>query len=474
MADFDLIVRGAMAALPAGVEPADVALSDGLIAAIGAAGALAGSAVVELDARGLHMLPGGVDVHVHFSEPGRSEWEGFQSGSSALAAGGISSFIDMPLSASPPTVDAAAFDLKLACALASSRLDFALWGGLVPGKLDAMEKLAERGVAGFKAFMCETGQDDFRPVDDATLWDGMRRAAALDSIVAVHAENESITSSLAERARATGDVGARDYLASRPAIAEIEAIGRATALAADTGCRLHVVHVSTAEGVELVRDARQRGVDVSWETTAHFLALTDADVERLGVVAKCAPVMRGEDNRMALWDAVAGDPLAIVSSDHAPSPWILKEDRDFFAAWGGVSTCQSTLPILLEALGRDRLLTLDAVVGAVSANAASRFGLSTKGAIEIGRDGDLALVDLDATWTLTAEELRYRHRHSPFVGLPMRGRVRHLFSRGRAIVTDGEIVGEARGVLLRPDRHTATVSLAPPDAARLADLEHVL
>ena len=449
--DYDLIVRGAAVVRPGGSEPADVALSDGVIAALGPAGALSGSAVAELDADGLHLFPGGIDPHVHFSEPGRTEWEGLLSGSTALAAGGMTAFIDMPLSALPPTVDGEAFDLKLACALERSRIDFALWGGLVPGNLDAMGELHERGVAGFKAFMCDTGQDDFRPVDDATLWEGMRRAAALDSIVAVHAENDAITGALAARSRAAGAVSARDYLESRPPIAEIEAIGRAIAFAADTGCRLHVVHVSTAEGIELVRDARGRGIDVSCETTTHFLALTDADVERLGVVAKCAPVMRGGANRELLWDFVAGDPDAIVASDHAPAPWSLKGDHDFFAAWGGVSTCQSTLAILLEAMGRERI-TLGAVVGAVSANAADRFALTGKGAIEVGRDADLTLVDLNATWTLAADELHYRHRHSPLVGLPMRGEVRHVFSRGRAIVRDAQIVGEARGRLLTPDR----------------------
>ena len=453
--DYDLIVRDAQLAGAQDGERVDVSVADGSIAGVAPGGRLAGSSTEELEAGGLHLLPGGVDVHVHFSEPGRTDWEGFLTGSTALAAGGMTTFIDMPLSAHPPTVDAEAFDLKLHCALRSSRLDFALWGGLVPGELDAMEALHKRGAIGFKAFMCETGQDDFRPVDDATLWEGMHRAAELDSIVAVHAENESITRALATRAHATGATSARDYLRSRPPIAEIEAIGRAIAFAADTGCRIHIVHVSTAEGIELVGAARTRGVDVSCETTGHFLALTDHDVERLGVVAKCAPVMRDDANRERLWDFVADDPFAIVSSDHAPAPWCIKENADFFAAWGGLSTCQSTLAILLEAMGRGRL-SLDAVVAASSTNAAKRFGLSTKGGIEVGRDADMALVDVSARWTLEREHLHYRHSHSPFVGLPMRGDFRHVYSRGRKIVREGKIVGEARGRLLRPDRYART------------------
>jgi allantoinase len=464
--DYDLIIRGAVLAHPEGIAAGDLAVADGLIVAISPAGALAGSAAAELDATGLHLLPGGVDAHVHFSEPGRTEWEGFLSGSTALAAGGATSFIDMPLSAHPPTVDGDAFDLKLAHALEHSRLDFALWGGLVPGSLDAMEELHERGVAGFKAFMCETGQDDFRPVDDVTLWEGMQRAAQLDSIVAVHAESEAITSALTARAREAGVLGARDYLATRPPIAEIEAIGRAVALAADAGCRLHIVHVSTAEGIDIVRDARARGVDVSCETTAHFLALTGEDVERLGVVAKCAPVMRDDANRERLWDFVAGEASAIVSSDHAPSPWDLKEARDFFDAWGGVSTCQSTLSILLTAVASARI-TLGAAVGSVATNAAERFGLAGKGALAVGRDADLAIVDLDAAWTLAAADLKYRHKHSPFVGLPMRGDVRHVFSRGREIVRDGLVSGPARGQLLRPERGAGPGVCAPGATAQV-------
>jgi allantoinase len=447
--DYDLIVRGAT--LPGSADALDVAVESGAIAALAPGGALTGSAETELDAGGLHLLPGGIDPHVHFNEPGLTSWEGFLTGSTALATGGLTSFVDMPLNSVPATVDGEAFDAKLACARRHSLLDFGFWGGLVPGKLGRMEELSERGVIGFKAFMCETGTDDFRPADDATLAEGMRRAAALDSIVAVHAESETITSILTAAAHARGGLSVQDYLASRPPAAELEAIDRAIALAADAGCRLHVVHVSTAEGIELVRDARSRGLDVSWETTSHYLTLTAGDVERLGAVAKCSPVMRDEANRERLWHYVAGDPRAIVVSDHSPSPWSEKQGEDFFAAWGGVSGCQSTLGILLEAAEAGRV-GLGAAIAAVTRNPADRFRLGSKGAIEVGRDADLVLVDLGARWTLEADELRYRHRHSPFVGLPMRGEVKHAFSRGRAVVRDGDIVGDQRGRLLTPER----------------------
>src|SRR6478752_2094810 len=228
----------------------DIGIADGRIAAIGPD--LEGSAREEIDCDGLHIFPGVIDAHVHFNEPGRTEWEGFATGSRALAAGGATACIEMPLNAHPPTLDAVSFDLKRAAAEASSVVDFALWGGLVPGNIEQMDELAERGVVGFKAFMSASGIDDFSASDDLTLYEGMARAARLDRIVAVHAENDTITRALAERAIAAGRTGVRDYLASRPIIAELEAISRAILFAQETGCALHIVHVSTGRGVRLV------------------------------------------------------------------------------------------------------------------------------------------------------------------------------------------------------------------------------
>jgi allantoinase len=235
---FDLVIR-------VGVGGDDVGVLDGVIAAVGPE--LEGGRE-EIDARGLYLLPGVVDAHVHLNEPGRTDWEGFATGTSALAAGGVTTAVDMPLNAHPPTVDGAGFDLKCACAERDSRIDFALWGGLVPGNLDRMEELAQRGVVGFKAFMADSGTDDFAAADDLTLYEGMRRAATLGLPVAVHAENREITSGLLARAAAQGRTTMRDWLASRPAVAETEAIARAIHLAQEAGCSLHVVHVSTGRG----------------------------------------------------------------------------------------------------------------------------------------------------------------------------------------------------------------------------------
>jgi allantoinase len=443
--DYDLLIRNGQVLVGADLIEIDVAVGDGEITALGPA--LSGQARLEIDATGLHVLPGGIDAHVHCDEPGRTEWEGFETASAALAAGGMTAFVDMPLNALPPTVDADAFSLKLRAAQAHSRLDFALWGGLVPGKLDEMPRLHELGVIGFKAFMSDTGMEDFRPADDATLRAGMRIAAELDALVAVHAEDDTMVAAGREQALAAGQNDARGYLDSRPIAAELSAISRAIEMAADTGCRLHVVHVSSAEGIELVRSARTGGVDVSCETATHFLALTDEDVIRMGTVAKCSPPMRDANNLEQLWDFV-GSEDGIVASDHSPCAPELKTD-DFFAAWAGINGCQATLGILLHAVGRGRV-SLAAASAAVSANVAQRLRLPRKGTIEIGRDADITLTNLAHTWYMQTEELRYRHPISALVGTPLQGEIRHVFSRGRPIVTDGRIVGSGDGHLLRP------------------------
>jgi allantoinase len=447
--DFDIIVRGGTTLTPDGATVADVGISDGLITA--SSPNLGGTTRRELNAVGLHVLPGGIDAHVHQNEPGRTSWEGFATASTALAVGGMTTFFDMPINSNPPTTTVQAFDAKLKAGLRASCIDFALWGGLVPGNLDQLEGLHQRGVIGFKAFMCETGLTEFRPADDVTLWEGMKRCAELGSIVAVHAENDSITRSLTSRAEAEGRRSVRDYLDSRPEIAETEAIARAIEIASDTGCALHVVHVSTERGIQLVQQARGNGVDVSAETCTHYLALTEDDMIRLGAVAKCSPPMRRPTARERLWEFVASDPEAIVTSDHSPSPWSEKAHDDFFAVWGGMSGCQSTLAVLLNGAAQ-RGLDIETVVATVSQHVATRFGLSTKGAISPGKDADLAICDLGECWDLRSGELQYRHQQSALVGQPMRGRVRHLFCRGREVVRDGTPLGGSSGQLLAPTR----------------------
>jgi allantoinase len=448
MSQYDLLIRDGTLVTPDGVVRSNLAITDERIAALGPE--LDGAATEEIDASGLHIFPGVIDAHVHFNEPGRAEWEGFASGTRALAAGGATCYFDMPLNAHPPTVDAASFDLKRAAARAASLVDYALWGGLVPGNVERMAELAERGVVGYKAFMANSGIEDFAAVDDLTLYEGMARAAQLGLPVAVHAENDAITRELALRAQAEGRTGIRDYLASRPAIAELEAIARAILFARETGCSLHIVHVSTGRGVALVAEARARGVDVTCETCPHYLVLTEQDMEALGAVAKCAPPLRSAAEGEALWQRIFDGTLPMVASDHSPAPAAMKADANFFRVWGGISGCQSLLALLLTEGHVNRGLPLEAIARLTAGFVADRFRIPGKGRLAVAADADLALVDLAANHALQADDLLYRHRHSPFVGRTLRGRVVRTLVRGWTVFRDGTIVSEPIGRLVRP------------------------
>jgi allantoinase len=448
MGDFDVLVRGGQVVRPAGVEQADVGITDGLVAEIGPD--LAGVATAEIDAEGLHVFPGVVDPHVHLNDPGRTEWEGFPSGTAAFAAGGGTCLFDMPLNASPPTLDGASFDLKLEAARGRALVDFCLWGGLVPGETDRLDELAERGVVGFKAFMCATGIDDFEVADETTLFEGMQRAARLGLPVAVHAESDAITTRLGEQARVEGRRAVRDYLASRPAVAELQAVARAITLAEEAGCSLHVVHVSTGAAVALIATARSRGVDVTCETCPHYLVLTDEDAEQIGALAKCSPPLRPRADVEALWLELLAGNIPIVASDHSPAPPELKEGDDAFAVWGGISGCQTMRSTLL-AESELRGLTPSRVASLTATVACERFSLPTKGLLEPGRDADLALVDLAFEARLEAGDLLYRHPHSPFAGRMLRGRMMRTLVRGRTVFADGRVTPEApHGRLVRP------------------------
>jgi allantoinase len=440
---YDLVVRGAEVVTPLGVSRLDVAIESGRFVALGE---FCGDARETLDASGLLVFPGILDAHVHFNEPGRTAWEGLASGSRALAAGGGTAFFDMPLNSTPPVLDAATFAEKRRLAEAKSCLDFALWGGLTPHNLDRMEELAAAGAIGVKAFLCASGIDDFEAITDAeTLRLGLRAARRAGLLVAVHAEDDELARRHTERVRSSGARDAAAWLASRPVEVEVAAIERACVLAGEEGARLHVVHVSSPEGLAAIAAAKRRGVDVSAETCPHYLLLQSDDVEEIGAAGKCAPPVRDEANREALWGAL--DRLDTIGSDHSPGPPELKTGEDFFAIWGGISGCQHGFPLLLsEALARDeerRDEALGRFGHLLATGVAERFGLSGKGAIVEGNDADFALLDVDAPHELDNTELLYRHRQGPYAG--RRSTVRVVETRVR-----GVRVAESRGRLLRP------------------------
>jgi allantoinase len=448
MPDLDLIIRGATLVTPEGELPADLAIAEEKIVALGAAG----PAREEIDARGLHVFPGVIDSHVHFNDPGRADWEGIDSGSRALAAGGGTTFFDMPLNSHPPTCDMRSFDEKLIVAEEKSVTDFALWGGLVPGNFDKLEQLARRGVIGFKAFMSNSGIEDFECVDNATLKAGMKICAQLGKLVAVHAESDAITARLAAAALAKDNFSIRDYLNSRPIHAELEAIHRAIEMSRETKCALHIVHVSSGAGVALIASAQSQGVDVTAETCPHYLALTEDDVEKIGALAKCAPPLRPKSAQDVLWRYLENGFVKTIGSDHSPSPPDMKRNYNFFKVWGGISGVQHTLPLMLTEGRVNRGIATSIIANLLSTNVAGRFKVPNKGKIAAGFDADLALVDLKQTFAVAKEDLLYRHPQSPYVGRALTGRVIRTILRGRTIFKDGKITATGGGKLIKPEK----------------------
>ncbi len=445
MPHFDLIVRNGLIVSSTGEHRVDLGIIDGRFAEIGPD--LAGTSRGELNVGHATVYPGVVDAHVHFNEPGRTDWEGWASGSAACAAGGGTTFLEMPLNAAPPTLDRRSFTAKLEAATGQSHVDFGLWGGLTPTNLDHLEDLAECSVVGFKAFMSASGTDDFRHSDDDTLFRGMTTAAGLGLPVAVHAENNDITAGRAARLRRSGKTTARDYLASRPVFAELEATGRAIILAEAAGCALHIVHVSSGRGVAMIAEAQGRGVDVSCETCPHYLCFTDEDVERIGALAKCAPPLRDWSTQDDLWSALEIGDIDWIASDHSPAPPSMKTGDDVLAIWGGIAGCQHLLAATISACA-ERGISPSRIGQLVATNAANRFRLAGKGDITVGNDADFSWGHFQEPRVLDLNDVRYRHPASIWDQYPFGWKVSGTVLRGAVIARDGQLVTSPSGRLI--------------------------
>ncbi len=437
--------------LPDGVRAAHVAIAGGIVTGVGPWGA-APPGLPCHDAGEALVLPGFVDVHVHINEPGRTEWEGFATATRAAAAGGVTTLVEMPLNAVPPTTTASELRTKAAVAQGQLTVDVGFWGGIVGPNSHQLEPLWEAGAFGFKCFLVPSGVPEFPHVGEEMLMKVMPVLADLGAPLLVHAELPGPIEQ-AQELQACVDWDPRRYacyLESRPRAAETEAIAMVLRLARAFRTRVHIVHLSAAGALPLLRAARQAGTKVTVETCPHYLHFAAEEVPDGATQFKCAPPIREAANRAALWAGLASGQIDLVASDHSPCPPALKlpGEGDFVGAWGGIGSLELGPRVLWTGLkarghGPEQLARLFAAAPARLA------GLTRKGAIAPGMDADLVVLRPDDDFRVSPETLHQRHTVTPYEGQTLAGVVETTVLRGVVVYDGGEFPGSPTGRVLR-------------------------
>ncbi|MGQ0664439.1 MAG: allantoinase AllB [Pseudomonadota bacterium] len=442
MSEADLVIHGGRIVSPEAVFEASLAIEGGVIVAVGRA-ELMPRAAATIDAKGLHLLPGIVDPHVHFRAPGYEYKEDWASGTAAAACGGVTTVFEMP-NTNPPTATLAALKIKQEAAKRGAYVDYGIYGLLNENNLDQLEALAAAGVVGFKCFMGNTFGDLPAPSDGAML-EGFEIIAKLGKRIVVHAENPSILARREQRLQAAGRNDPLAHLAARPAICEVEAVGRAIAFAEWTGARLHIAHLSSKDAIPLVRAGKARGVDVTAETCPHYLLLTSEDMVARGNVMRVNPPVRDPGHAEPLWQALIDGTIDMLASDHAPHALHEKTDPNVWKCCSGIPGVETAVSLMLTEVARARL-SLTHYVRVSSANPARAWGLyPKKGVLQVGSDADLALVDLARDGVIEAGRLHSKSRITPFEGERVKGLPVLAIVRGRIVAREGELVADPGG-----------------------------
>ena len=445
----DFAIQSSRVLLPHGIKPATVFVQGGKISVV-LPGVQPVSGMTLLNVGDLVIMPGIVDSHAHINEPGRTEWEGFETATRAAAAGGITTVIDMPLNSIPATTTLEALEIKAASAKGKCAIDYGFWGGLVPENArspEILQAMIDAGVMGFKAFLIDSGVAEFPKCTEADLRSGMKILAKTGVPLIVHAELKSpVTNTGSEEDPRSYDA----YLLSRPPKWEVDAIRMMIRLARETECPVHIVHLSTAEGVAEITAARAEGLAISVETCPHYLTFASEDIKAGATRFKCAPPIRETENRERLWRAIASGKIQMIVSDHSPCTPELKEAEtgNFSKAWGGISGIQFSLPVVWTEM-KKRKLALEQLSSWMSANTAYLTGLARqKGKIAQGMDADLVIFNPDEMYKLTREMIRHRHTITPYENRILYGKVLKTFVRGECVYDSTTPINNTTGLRL--------------------------
>lgn len=433
---IDLAIKGNKICTPEGVRPAVVLIKDGRIADVVSVQP-DDLAIGVIDIQDRVLMPGLIDPHVHINEPGRTDWEGFNSATRAAIAGGLTTLVDMPLNSAPVTTTADAFDQKIAATQGQLHTNCGFWGGLVPGNTGEIERLINKGVVGFKAFLTHSGIDDFPNVTEADLRKAMPIIARHGLPLLVHCEL-----STDEKLASGNPKSYQNYLSSRPKEWEDKAIDRMIRLCEDYNCRTHIVHLSSANSIESIARAKQKGLPLTVETGQHYLYFNAEAIPDGQTQFKCAPPIREKENNDRLWEAMRTGIIDFVATDHSPAPPDLKQCQtgDFMKAWGGIASLQLALPVLWTA-ARQRGFSVTDIANWLSEKPAQLAGLSTrKGRIASGYDADLIVWNPDKSFVVSEDSLQHKHKLTPYLNEELYGVVEQTYLAGVKVFENGNFV----------------------------------
>ncbi len=449
----DLVIRSKRVLTREGLRPAALHIRNRIIEALRAYEDVPGGCPVE-DAGESIVLPGLVDTHVHINEPGRTEWEGFETATRAAVAGGITTLIEMPLNSIPATTTVEAFAAKVAAAEGKCYADVGFWGGVVRGNTPELRGLFEAGIFGFKCFLVPSGVEEFPSVTEADLRSALPELARLGAVLLVHAELPGPIEKASATAAQANASRYLTWLGARPREAETEAIAWLIGLSAEFGVRIHVVHLSSSDALLLLRWAKSDGLQITVETCPHYLYFAAEDVPDGATQFKCAPPIREQENRQRLWAALGEGLIDLVVTDHSPCPPEMKcgDSGDFLRAWGGIASLELSLPVMWTA-AQERGHTIEDLARWMCQMPARLAGLDrNKGTLAAGYDADMIFWNPEAGFSVVAENLHQRHKLTPYAGRSLHGVVEKTFLGGRKIYDRGEFPASPCGqVLKRPD-----------------------